>query len=82
MLLRSRACNRHIRWPWPVAAAPHEGACIDRPFTANNIRGRALTPFRPATLVVALSLAFATQVSVGADAAASAAAPVAATPPV
>jgi putative endopeptidase len=41
-----------------------------------------LTPFRPATLVVALSLAFATQVSIGADAAASAAAPVASAPPV
>jgi putative endopeptidase len=47
---------------------------------ANNIRGRALNPFRPATLVVALSLAFAGQVSFGADAAASAGAPVAAAP--
>jgi putative endopeptidase len=36
-----------------------------------------LNPFRPATLVVALSLAFATQVSFGADAAVPAAAPVA-----
>ncbi|MBW8756147.1 MAG: M13 family metallopeptidase, partial [Burkholderiales bacterium] len=41
-----------------------------------------MTPFRPATLVVALSLAFATQVSIGADAAASAAAPVASAPAV
>ena len=39
-----------------------------------------MTPFRPATLVVALSLAFATQVSFAADAAASAAAPVAKAP--
>ena len=39
-----------------------------------------MNPFRPATLVVALSLAFATQVSFGADAAASAAAPVASAP--
>ena len=36
-----------------------------------------MNPFRPATLVVALSLAFAGQVSFGAD---SAAAPVAAAP--
>ena len=41
-----------------------------------------MTPFRPATLVVALSLAFATQVSIGADSAASVAAPVASAPPV
>jgi putative endopeptidase len=40
-----------------------------------------LNPFRPATLVVALSLAFATQVSFGADVAASAA-PLAGTPAV
>jgi putative endopeptidase len=53
-----------------------------RPFIANNIRGRALIPFRPATLVVALSLAFASQVSIGADTAASAAAPLASAPPV
>ncbi len=39
-----------------------------------------MNSFRPATLVVALSLAFAGQVSFGADAAASAAAPVAAAP--
>jgi len=39
-----------------------------------------LNPFRPATLVVALSLAFAGQVSFGADSAASVAAPVAAIP--
>jgi putative endopeptidase len=51
-----------------------------RAFTANNIRGRALNPFRPATLVVALSLAFASQVSFSADSAASAAAPVASAP--
>ena len=64
---------------------PHEGACERVVLTANNIRGRALNPFRPATLVVALSLAFASQLSVGADAAASAAsaaAPVASAPPV
>jgi putative endopeptidase len=41
-------------------------------FTANNIRGRALNPFRPATLVVAMSLAFAAPLSFGADAAAPA----------
>jgi len=40
-----------------------------RAVTANNIRGRALNPFRPATLVVALSLAFAAPISFGADAA-------------
>jgi putative endopeptidase len=51
-----------------------------RAVTANTIRGRALNPFRPATLVVALSLAFASQVSIGADAAASATAPVASAP--
>jgi len=39
-----------------------------------------LIPFRPATLVAALSLAFATATSFGADAAASAAAPVASAP--
>jgi putative endopeptidase len=48
--------------------------------TANNILGRVLNPFRPATLVVALSLAFAAQVSLGADSDASVAAPVAAAP--
>ena len=45
-----------------------------RVVTANNIRGRALNPFRPATLVVALSLAFAAPISFGADAAPAAAA--------
>jgi len=40
-----------------------------------------LTPFRPATLVVALSLAFAAQVSIGADSAATVVAPVASVPP-
>ena len=56
-----------------VPQAPHKGAPAVGLFTANNIRGRALNPFRPATLVVALSLAFATQVSFGADASAAAA---------
>ncbi|HYP31785.1 MAG TPA: M13 family metallopeptidase, partial [Burkholderiaceae bacterium] len=40
-----------------------------------------MTPFRPATLVVALSLAFAAQVSIGADSAATVVAPVASVPP-
>ena len=63
----------------PLRAMPHKGAPANGCFTDQTIRGRALNPFRPATLVVALSLAFATQVSIGADAAA-AAAPVASAP--
>ena len=57
----------------PVSLAPHKGAFASGLFTANNIRGRALNPFRPATLVVALSLAFAAPLSFGADAPAAAA---------
>ena len=44
------------------------------------LKDRALNPFRPATLVVALSLAFAADLSLAADAAASATAPVATAP--
>ena len=40
-------------WPESVALAPHKGAPDSGPFTANNIPGRVLNPFRPTTLVVA-----------------------------
>ena len=69
-------------WPRPVAPVPHKGAPVRELTTANNIRGRALNPFRPATLVVALSLAFAAPLSFGADAGASATAAVPAVPAV
>jgi putative endopeptidase len=61
-------------WLRSVANTPHEGAPAHGQTTVNNIRGRALNPFRPATLVVALSLAFAAPFSFGADAAPAAAA--------
>ena len=63
-----------------MQGCPTRVLAADGLVTANNIRGRALNPFRPATLVVALSLAFAAPISFGADAAASATAPVAAQP--
>src|SRR5246127_4481086 len=67
-------------WP-PARCAGVPQGCLSRAGRhRQHIRGRALNPFRPATLVVALSLAFASQVSVGADAAASATAPVASAP--
>ncbi len=56
-------------WLRSVATTPHKGAPAHGLTTVNNIRGRALNPFRPATLVVALSLAFAAPISFGADAA-------------
>jgi putative endopeptidase len=53
-----------------VSNAPHKGA--DRTnITDKNVRGRALKTFRPATLVVALSMAFAADASFGADAVAA-----------
>ena len=71
------ACRRAPQatpgWRKPVPRVPHEGAHAVGLFTSNLTQGRLLNSFRPATLVVALSLAFASQISHGADAAPGAA---------